>query len=140
MIVINDKKLSPLLSKVKTIAVVGAVDKPSRPVDRVGREMIGMGFDVIPVHPKRSDIWGLTTYQTVNDIPVPVDVVDLFRNGELCPDHAREVLKMVPLPKIFWMQLGVHSVEAREILAGSGIVVIEDRCLKVELKRLGISR
>lgn len=138
--IFNLKELAPLLSEVKTIAVVGAVDKPSRPVDRVGREMIDMGFDIIPVHPKRKNIWGLTTYSCVNEIPVPVDVVDLFRNGDFCPDHAREVLKMDPLPKIFWMQSGVYSEEAREILAGSGIMVIEDRCLKVELQNLGITR
>ncbi|MBI9079171.1 MAG: CoA-binding protein [Pseudodesulfovibrio sp.] len=138
--IINMKELAPLLSEVKTIAVIGAVDKPTRPVDQVGREMIAMGFNVIPVHPKRNDIWGLKTYPTVNDIPVPVDVVDLFRNAQFCPDHAREVLKMTPLPKIFWMQSGVYSPEAREILAGSGIVVVEDRCLKVELKAMGISR
>jgi len=138
--IINLKELAPLLSKVKTIAVIGAVDKPTRPVDQVGREMIAMGFDVIPVHPKRHDIWGLTTYPTVNDIPVPVDVVDLFRNAQFCPEHAREVLKMTPLPKVFWMQSGVYSPEAREILAGSGIVVVEDHCLKVELQRMGISR
>jgi hypothetical protein len=138
--IINMKELAPLLSEVKTIAVIGAVDKPTRPVDQVGREMIAMGFNVIPVHPKRNDIWGLKTYPTVNDIPVPVDVVDLFRNAQFCPDHAREVLKMTPLPKVFWMQSGVYSPEAREILAGSGIVVVEDRCLKVELKAMGISR
>jgi len=138
--IINDKVLAPLLSKVKTIAVIGAVDKPSRPVDGVGREMIKMGFDVIPVHPKRSDIWGLKTYPTINDIPVPVDVVDLFRNAQFCPEHAREVLKMNPLPMIFWMQAGVHSQEARNILNGSNIIVVEDRCLKVELQRLGITR
>jgi len=136
----NDKELAALLSEVKTIAVVGAVDKPGRPVHDVGMAMIGMGFDIIPVHPKRSDVWGLPTYPTVNDIPVPVDVVDLFRNAQFCPEHAREVLKMDPLPKCFWMQSGIISPEAREILAGSGITVIEDRCLKVEFQRFGITR
>lgn len=137
---IDMKELASQLREVKTIAVVGAVDKPNRPVDRVGREMIEMGFDVIPVHPKRKDVWGLPTYATVNDIPRPVDIVDLFRNAQFCPDHAREVLKMDPLPKIFWMQSDIASPEAREILEGSGILVIEDRCLKVELQNLGISR
>jgi predicted CoA-binding protein len=140
MIIINDKELASLLDKVKTVAIVGAVDKPSRPVDGVGREIIRRGFDVIPVHPKRNNVWGLTTYPTLGDIPVPVDVVDLFRNAEFCPEHAREVLKMTPLPKIFWMQSGVHSAEAREILTKNDIVVIEDRCLKIELQRLGISK
>ena len=136
----NDKELAALLSEVKTIAVIGAVDKPNRPVDGVGREMMNMGFDIIPVHPARSDVWGLETFKSVADIPTPVDVVDLFRNAKFCPDHAREVLTMNPLPKIFWMQSGIVSPEAREILADSGITVIEDRCLKVELQRFGITR
>lgn len=136
----NDKELAGLLREVKTIAVVGAVDKPGRPVDRPGRTMIEMGFDIIPVHPARSNVWGLPTYKSVTDIPVAVDVVDLFRNAQFCPDHAREVLQMDPLPKIFWMQSGIASPEARQILADTGITVIEDRCLMVELQRLGIAR
>jgi len=135
---INEKELAAQLREVKTIAVVGAVDKPGRPVDRVGREMIEMGFTVIPVHPVRDDVWGLETYRSVTDIPVPVDVVDLFRNAQFCPGHAREVLAMKTLPRLFWMQSGVFSPEARQLLAGSPIKVIEDRCLKVELARLGI--
>ncbi|SOB57101.1 CoA-binding domain protein [Pseudodesulfovibrio profundus] len=136
----NDKELAAMLAEVKTIAVIGAVDKPGRPVDGVGREMIDMGFDVIPVHPIRKDVWGLETYASVKDIDRPVDVVDLFRNAQFCPDHAREVLAMEHKPKCFWMQSGIISPEAREILADSGIVVIEDRCLKVELQRFGITR
>lgn len=136
----NDKELAAMLAEVKTIAVIGAVDKPGRPVNDVGRTMIDMGFDVIPVHPKRTDVWDLQTYKTVTDIPVPVDVVNLFRNAQFCPDHAREVLRMDPLPKCFWMQSGIISSEAREILDGSGITVIENRCLKVEFQRFGIKR
>ncbi|NDV20611.1 CoA-binding protein [Pseudodesulfovibrio sp. JC047] len=136
----NMKEVAPLLHEVKTIAVVGAVDKPSRPVDGVGRTMIDMGFEIIPVHPKRSTVWDIPAFKSVTDIPVPVDVVDLFRAAPFCPDHAREVLKMAPLPKIFWMQSGIVSPEARAILEGSGIVVVEDRCLKVELQALGITR
>lgn len=136
----NDKELAAMLAEVKTIAVVGAVDKPSRPVDSVCRTMMEMGFDIIPVHPARKDVWGLTTYPTINDIPVPVDVVNLFRNAKFCPDHARECLQMKPLPRIFWMQSGIISPEARSLLQQSPVTVIEDRCLKVELQRFGITR
>jgi len=137
---IDMKELAPLLREVKTIAVVGAVDKPGRPVDMVGRALIEMGFTVIPVHPKRTDVWGLTTYPALADIPVAVDLVDVFRAPQFCPDHAREVLAMDPLPQIFWMQSGITSPKAREILAGSGITVVEDRCTKVEMQAMGISR
>ena len=135
---INMKELAPLLREVKTIAIIGAVDKPGRPVDKVGRALIDMGFTVIPVHPKRTDVWGLTTYPTVTDIPVPVDLVDVFRASQFCQDHAREVLNMNPLPKVFWMQQGITSPEAGKLLADSGIKVVEDRCTKVEFQALGI--
>lgn len=135
---INEKELAARLREVKTIAVVGAVDKPGRPVDDVARAMMTMGFTIIPVHPTRSDVWGLETFRSVTDIPVAVDVVDLFRNAQFCPGHAQEVLEMQTLPAFFWMQSGVFSPEARQILAHAPIQVIEDRCLKVELIRLGI--
>ena len=137
---INEKELAALLGKVKTIAIVGASDRPGRPVDGVGRALIERGFEVIPVHPKRQDVWGLTTYPSVKDIPVPIDCVDLFRAARWCPAHAREVLEMKPLPKIFWMQSGITSREAVDILANRDIAIIEDRCLMVDVSRLGIRR
>lgn len=127
----NTKELTALLRQVKSIAVVGAVDKPGRPVDMVGRYLINAGFDVIPVHPKRSDVWGLTTYPSLADIPVPVDLVDIFRAAEHCPAHAEEVLTLSHRPACFWMQSGIFSPQARQILAGSGIIVVEDLCLKI---------
>ncbi|WP_207259588.1 CoA-binding protein [Desulfovibrio sp. Huiquan2017] len=135
---IDIKELAPLLREVKTIAVIGAVDKPGRPVDMVGRALIDMGFTVIPVHPKRTDVWGLATYPTLGDIPVPVDLVDVFRAPQFCPDHARETLALEPRPKVFWMQSGIVSPEARNILAGSGITVVEDHCTQVEMRAMGI--
>ncbi|MGE4293476.1 MAG: CoA-binding protein [Desulfovibrio sp.] len=134
----DPKELTALLGQVKSIAVVGAVDKPGRPVDMVGRYLIDAGFEVIPVHPKRTDVWGLPTYPSIADIPRPVDLVDLFRAAEHCPAHAREVLDMSPRPRCFWMQSGIFSPEARAILAGSGVLVVEDLCLKVfHEQRLG---
>lgn len=131
----SDQELTALLGQVKTIAVVGAVDKPTRPVDGVGRYLIRAGYTVIPVHPKRTNVWGLTTYPSLTDVPGPVDLVDLFRAPEYCPAHAREVLAMTPRPSLFWMQQGVKSPEAREILHGTGVTVVEDFCLAVAHSR-----
>jgi hypothetical protein len=125
------QELTALLGQVKTIAVVGAVDKPGRPVDMVGRYLIDAGYDVIPVHPKRTGVWGLPTYPTLADVPRAVDLVDVFRAAQHCPGHAEETLKLSPLPRCFWMQTGIFSPEARQRLAGSGIIVVEDLCLKV---------
>lgn len=132
----SDEKLKALLSEVKTIAVIGAVDKPGRPVDMVGRYLINAGYTIVPVHPVRKDVWGLTTYADVRDIPGPVDVVDVFRAPEHCPGHAREVLGMAALPKIFWLQSGITSAEACTCLGEHSITYIQDRCLMVEHRRL----
>ena len=121
-----------LLRNSTTIAIVGAKDKATQPVHDVGQYLIQAGYRVVPIHPKRSSVWNLTTYPTIADIPddVEVDIVDLFRARRFCPDHAREVLRMTPRPKAFWMQQGITSFEAREILAGSGVMVVEDLCIK----------
>lgn len=121
-----------LLQKARTIAVIGAKDAPGQPVDGVGRYLMKAGYTVIPVHPVRKNVWGLTTYPSIKDVPGPVDIVDLFRAAGYCPDHAREVLALAHKPMAFWMQLGITSPEATELMEEAGISVIQDKCLKVE--------
>lgn len=132
----DSKELAGLLAKVKTVAVVGAKDRPGHPVDTVGRYLIQAGFTVLPVHPKRSGVWGLDTYPSLLDIPGRVDVVDLFRAAGECPGHARECLSLSPQPMLFWMQSGIRSPESRRILTNSTTRVVEDSCLMVEHRRL----
>jgi predicted CoA-binding protein len=132
----SDTELAALMRQVKTIAIVGAKDKPGQPVDGVGRYLINAGFTIYPVHPKRPTVWGLPAYPTLADVPGPIDLVDLFRAAEACPDHAREALALSPRPRAFWMQSGIVSAEARELLKGSGVFVVEDRCLMVDHAQL----
>ncbi|WP_461211396.1 CoA-binding protein [Desulfocurvus sp. DL9XJH121] len=131
-----DDELKALLAKVKTIAVIGAKDKPGQDVDRVGRYLMEAGFTVIPVHPKRTDVWGLATYPSILDVPEPVDLVDVFRAPQYCPGHAGEVLELEHRPACFWMQAGIASREAAELLAPAGVTVVQDACLMVEHRRL----
>ena len=132
----DTENLRRLLTETRVIAVVGAKDAPGQAVDRVGRYLIKAGYDVIPVHPVRKNVWGLTTYASLADIPRPVDLVDVFRAPQYCPDHAREALAMSPRPKVFWMQLGIRSEEAVALLAEQGVIVVEDACLMVEHARV----
>ncbi|WP_291327988.1 CoA-binding protein [Desulfovibrio sp. UCD-KL4C] len=136
MLLFDEKKLAALLSEVKVIAVIGAVDKPGRAVDMVGRYLIESGYKVIPVHPKRQDVWGLKTYKSILDIPMAIDLIDVFRAPEFCQNHAEECLKLSSHPKVFWMQQGIQSPAARELLSAKNITVIEDRCIMVDHKRL----
>lgn len=131
-----DDELKALLQKVKTIAVIGAKDKPGQAVDMVGRYLIEAGFDVYPVHPKRKDVWGLETFPTLLDVPVSVDLVDVFRAPQFCAGHAREALQLERAPLGFWMQSGISSEEATGLLAETNTTVVQDACLMVEHKRL----
>jgi predicted CoA-binding protein len=133
---LGDAEMRGALAGCSSVAIVGAKDKPGSAVDRVGRYLIEAGFTVYPVHPVRKNVWGLETYMTLADIQKPVDIVNLFRAAEHCPEHARETLALSCLPKIFWMQLGIFSFEARSILAKSPIMVVEDLCLMVEHRRV----
>lgn len=132
----SDKELAALLKQVKTIAIIGAKDKSGQPVDTVGRYLIKAGFTVLPVHPKRTTVWGLTAYPTLADVPQKIDLVNLFRAPGFCPEHAQETLGLPSRPRSFWMQSGIVSPEARTILQDTGTFVVEDRCLMVEHARL----
>ena len=133
---LNLAELAARLAQVKTIAVLGAKDTPGRPVDRVGRYLVKSGFTVFPVHPVRKNVWDLPTYARLRDVPEPIDLVDVFRAPQFCADHARECLELSPLPKMFWMQTGITSPEARELLQAAGVHVIENLCLMIEHQRL----
>lgn len=132
----KDTELTALFTSVKTIAVVGANDRPGRPVDMVGRYLINAGFTVLPVHPKRQEVWGMQAYPSLADLPVPADLVNLFRASEHCAAHAREVLALPVKPRCFWMQVGVFSPEARALLEPADILVVENLCTKIEHNRL----
>ena len=136
VVMFSDQELKALLAQVKTIAVVGASDRPGRPVDRVGRYLLDAGFDVVPVHPARREVWGLPVCRSLADVDRPVHCVDLFRAAQYCPDHAREVLGLDAPPLVFWMQSGIVSLEAMALLDGTDVAVVQDRCLMVDHRRL----
>lgn len=131
-----DATLKELLVPGKTIALVGAKDRPGTEVDMVGRFMLEAGFRVIPVHPARASVWGIPARKTLAEIDASIDIVNLFRAPASCPAHAGEVLALAQRPACFWMQSGIASPEARERLAPTGVYVVEDRCIMVEYRRL----
>lgn len=133
---IPDETVRTLLTPGKTIAIIGAKDRPGTDVDMVGRAMIEAGFHVIPVHPARPRVWDLPACRSLAEVTEPIDIVNLFRAPQHCPAHAAEVLALPRRPACFWMQLGVASLEASLLLAPSGVIVVEDRCIMVEYRRL----
>lgn len=132
----DDTSLRALLRNAKNIAILGAKDTPGQPVDRVGRYLLGQGYTVWPVHPMRRTVWGLTAFPDLAALPGPVDIIDVFRAPRYCPEHARETLALPWRPRCFWMQAGIASPEARQLLEAAGVGVVENACLMVEHARL----
>lgn len=124
-----------ILSDVRTIAVVGISDKPERPSHAVARHLQERGYRIVPVNPKFREMLGEKAYPSLREIPEKVDLVDVFRKPEEVPPIAEEAIRIGA--KYFWMQEGVEHREAQEMLAGAGIPVVADRCIKKELAKRG---
>jgi predicted CoA-binding protein len=130
--------ISGILKSVKTIAVVGASANDVRPSFFVMKYMLDKGYSVVPVNPGQAGklILGQMTYARLSDIPVPIDMVDVFRASDAVPAIVDETLSLDPLPKVVWMQLTVRHDEAAARAEAAGLKVVMDRCPKIEYARL----
>jgi len=117
----------------KRVAIVGLSDNELRASNFVGRYLMRNGYEVIPVNPVAESILGLTSYASLQDIPGPVDTVDVFRKPEAVPDIARDAVAIGA--KCLWLQYNVISEEGAEIATSGGLDVVMDRCMKVEHAR-----
>ena len=136
----SDILIRSILSSVRTIALVGASAKEQRPSHTVMQFLLAKGYQVIPVNPGLAgkELLGQKVYAHLADIPVPIDMVDVFRNSFAVPDLVGEVLAVKPLPKVIWMQLGVRHEAAAVRAEAAGITVIMDRCPAIEYALLGM--
>lgn len=129
-------KMKQLLQETKTIAVVGLSNKPDRPSYGVTKYMQAHGYKIIPVNPSCSEILGEPCYPDLSSIPVPVDMVNVFRKSEDCLDVAHEAVKIGT--KSLWLQMGVINQEALDYASSHGLTGIMDKCLMVEHRKLGL--
>lgn len=134
MLLHSDSDLRALLAGTRTIAVVGMSDKEERASHYVARYMREHGYTIIPVNPACSEIAGLTCYPSLRDVPVPVDMVNVFRRPDDIPPVARDAVAIGA--KSLWIQLGLVSAEAEAIASAAGLAVVMDKCVKVEHARL----
>ncbi|OGP76858.1 MAG: CoA-binding protein [Deltaproteobacteria bacterium RBG_16_64_85] len=130
-----DAVIDRILSEAKTVAVVGLSDKPERPSHAVARYLQEKGYRVIPVNPFLAEVLREKAYQSLSDIPVRVDLVDVFRKSEAVPPIAEEAIRIGA--RFFWMQEGVVNFTARDRLERAGIPVVMDLCMKKELAKRG---
>ncbi|MFU7457504.1 CoA-binding protein [Serratia marcescens] len=136
----QDQEIVELLQQVKTIALVGASDNPSRPSYGVMAYLLAQGYQVIPVSPKLAGqtLLGQPVYPTLAAIPQPVDMVDVFRNSEAAYGVAQEAIAIGA--RALWLQIGVINDQAAALAQQAGLRVVIDRCPKIEIPRLGLER
>jgi len=124
------RRPAEILADARTIAVVGASPKPDRPSHGVMRYLLEQGYRCIPVRPAGCDeVLGVPCVRTLAEIDEPIDLVDVFRRPEACPEVAREAVAAGA--RSLWLQLGIVSPEARRIADAAAIDYVEDECTKI---------
>ena len=130
-----EQRIQAILSGSKTVAVVGLSDNPDRPSHGVAKYLQERGYRVIPVNPLVTEVLGEKAYKSLAEIPERVDLVDVFRKSSDVPKVAEEAVRIGS--RFFWMQEGVESTRACEILDAAGIPWVMDRCMMKELEKRG---
>jgi predicted CoA-binding protein len=134
----DDGYIRGILNTVKTIAMVGVSANTNRPSYFVFKYLLERGYRMIPVNPGLAgqDLLGQRVFATLLDIPVPVDMVDVFRASQHVLPIVAQALQMQPRPRVIWMQLGVRNDEAAQLAEANGLKVVVNRCPKIEYGRL----
>ena len=123
-----------ILNEYRTIAMVGLSPDPNRPSNRVAKYLINHGYKVIPVNPDAQEILGARSYSDMSSIPEPIEIVDIFRRSEEVMSIVDEAIKIGA--KVVWMQEGVINEKAALRARDAGLLVVMDRCMLKEHKRL----
>ena len=136
----RDEDIKALLEGVKTIAMIGASDRPDRPSYGVMAYLQSRGYRVIPVNPQITGehIHGEYVFRELSQIGVEVDLVDIFRRPQAAGEAVDEAIA-AGVPAV-WLQIGVINHEAAARAEAAGLKVVMDRCPKIEIPRLGVAR
>jgi uncharacterized protein len=136
----DDAGIRALLAAARRVAGLGIKTEAqaSQPAYSVPAYLAAAGLEIVPVpvyYPEATSILGRPVYRRVSDVPGPIDIVDVFRRPQDVAAHVPDLL--AKRPRAVWLQLGIRSDEAAEALARQGVLVVQDRCLKVEWASLG---
>ena len=135
-----DADIAQLLTETRTIALVGASDRPDRPSYRVMRVLQDWGYRVLPVNPQITGehVHGEYVWRELSQIGEPIDLVDIFRRPQAAGEAVDEAIAAGA--KAVWLQIGVINEEAAARAEAAGLKVVMDRCPKIEIPRLGVPR
>jgi len=136
----RDEDMAELLTNARTIAMVGASDRPDRPSYAVMRFLQEHGYRVLPVNPQITGehVHGEYVWRELSQIGVPIDIVDIFRRPQAAGEAVDEAIRVGA--KAAWMQIGVINEEAAKRAEAAGLKVVMDRCPKIEIPRLRLPK
>jgi hypothetical protein len=137
MVLTQDADIRQILEQSKTVAVVGWSNKEDRPSNRIARRLASFGYQVYHVNPTIASTPEHPIYPGLADIPVKIDVVDIFRRAEDVPEVVKDAIAIGA--KVVWMQQGIVNEEAAKMAEQAGLKVVMDRCMNDEYKRLIVS-
>jgi predicted CoA-binding protein len=126
--------VSEILKNARTIAVVGLSPNPMRPAFGVSQYMKNAGYKIIPVHPAHREVLGEKAYPRLEDIPEPVDIVNVFRRSEFVPPIVDSAIQIGA--RAVWMQEGIEDEQAARKARDAGLDVVMDRCILKEHRRM----
>ena len=125
----SDKEIYELLVNTKTIAMIGASANPEKTSHGIMKKLQSVGYRVIPVNPNETEILGEKCYASLKDIPVKIDLVNVFRKAETTVPIASEAINIHA--KALWLQLGIINEETAAIAKKGGLLVVMDACIAV---------
>ena len=136
----RDEDIKALLEETRTIAMIGASDRPDRPSYGVMAYLQSRGYRVLPVNPQITGehVHGEYVFHDLAQIGVPIDIVDIFRRPQAAGEAVDEAIAAGA--KSVWLQLGVINEEAAARAEAAGLKVVMNRCPKIEIPRLGVSK
>ena len=140
MPITDDAGIKALLEETRTIALVGASDRPGRPSWGVMKRLQDNGYRVIPVNPQITGehIHGEFVFRDLDQLGDPIDLVDIFRNSAAAGDVVDDAIRIGA--KAVWMQIGVVNEAAAARAEAAGLKVVMDRCPAIDIPRLGVAR
>lgn len=134
----GDADLRELLASARAIAVVGASSRTDRASNETINALLDAGFNVVPVDPGETEVFGIRAYPSLSGVPHPVDIVAVVRNDDFAPAAAREAVQAGA--RALWLQPGVVSEEAAAIAKAAGMIVVMDQSIEETVLRAGVRR
>ncbi len=139
----SQNEIEDILRKYRTVAVVGLSREPYKDSYRVSAYLKEHGFRIVPVNPFADEVLGEKSYKSLLDIPPDIqktmEIVDIFRPSQDVPPIVEQAIKLRETygkPHVIWMQLGIVNEQAAETAKKAGLIVVMDKCIKIEHKRV----